>query len=345
MQPLISIIVPVYNVEKYINKCMDSIINQSLKDIEIIMIDDGSTDRCPEILDKYALEDNRIKVIHQKNAGQGAARNKGIDAAKGQFVCFVDADDWIEHNFCELMFNNLQKNNADIIICGRIINYEDSNNRYFIKLDNKITQFIDNDFEEYIKSGNFFDNTLVVTNKIYKLEMIKAINLKFKDVNEIGSEDTIFNYQILTVTSKIVTIEQCLYNTLARNGSTMRTYRPGYMMRIANLVEYLDKWSMQNNYNLYMRCIPYIVIHFIQRNYQIISNYSDSKIIDFSNELKAACKINEFKKVIKWMVYKDYWYEGLKKRNFKITGILVFKIFSVFTLMGLYRLSAKILNN
>lgn len=114
----ISIIVPVYNVESYICKCVDSILVQSYKQIEIILVDDGSPDRCPEICDEYARKDKRIKVIHQENGGLSAARNSGIKVASGEYISFVDSDDYIDSDFIEQMYTCAEETNADIVCCG-----------------------------------------------------------------------------------------------------------------------------------------------------------------------------------------------------------------------------------
>ncbi|MCI5606734.1 MAG: glycosyltransferase [Treponema sp.] len=117
MTPKISIIVPVYNVEKYLKRCIDSILAQTFTDFECILIDDGSPDNCPAICDEYAKADKRIKVIHQENKGVSAARNAGLDTAKGEWIGFVDSDDWIEPNMYEQMLGSVNKN-VDVIICS-----------------------------------------------------------------------------------------------------------------------------------------------------------------------------------------------------------------------------------
>ena len=119
MNPKISIIVPIYNVEKYLPKCIDSIINQTLENIEIILVNDGSTDSCAEIIESYANKDNRIKVIHKKNGGQSSARNMGLDIAKGEYIGFVDSDDWLHYDMYENMYKSIKKVNSDLCVCGR----------------------------------------------------------------------------------------------------------------------------------------------------------------------------------------------------------------------------------
>lgn len=118
MLPKVSIIVPVYKAEKYLNRCVDSILAQTLTDFECILIDDGSPDNCPAICDEYAKKDSRIKVIHQKNSGVSAARNRGIDEANGDWIGFVDSDDWIDSKTYETAFNYTKSNSVEIVQWG-----------------------------------------------------------------------------------------------------------------------------------------------------------------------------------------------------------------------------------
>lgn len=115
---MISVIVPIYNVEKYLPKCLDSLISQTYRDIEIILVDDGSPDRCPEICDVYARKDGRITVIHQKNGGESVARNTGVKAAKGEYLGFVDPDDWAAQDMFEKMLDAMVENQADLVTVG-----------------------------------------------------------------------------------------------------------------------------------------------------------------------------------------------------------------------------------
>ena len=114
--PQISVVVPVYNIEKYIHKCIESLIHQSMKDIEIILVDDGSFDKTGEICDSYAKCDNRIIVIHKSNEGLSSARNVGIEASNSDYIMFVDGDDWVEANFCELPYNYAKNKNVDLVL-------------------------------------------------------------------------------------------------------------------------------------------------------------------------------------------------------------------------------------
>ena len=114
MKPLVSIIVPIYKVEPYLRRCLDSIVNQTYTNLEIILVDDGSPDGCPQICDEYAAKDNRRVVIHKENGGLSDARNAGLDSCKGEYVSFVDSDDWVDEKYIEILLNLATKENADV---------------------------------------------------------------------------------------------------------------------------------------------------------------------------------------------------------------------------------------
>lgn len=119
MNPLVSIIVPVYNVEQYLPKCIESIINQTLSNIEIILVNDASTDSSGEIINEYAKKDKRITTIHKQNGGQGSARNEGLKIAKGKYVGFVDSDDWIDKDMYESLVSKAIKEDSNLVVCNR----------------------------------------------------------------------------------------------------------------------------------------------------------------------------------------------------------------------------------
>lgn len=118
MKPKVNIIVPVYNVEKYLVRCMESLLNQTLKEIEIILVDDGSPDNCPQMCDEYARRDSRVKVIHKSNAGLGYARNSGLDVAVGEYIAFVDSDDYVDTSMYATLWNEARASNADVVFCN-----------------------------------------------------------------------------------------------------------------------------------------------------------------------------------------------------------------------------------
>jgi glycosyltransferase involved in cell wall biosynthesis len=170
--PTISVIIPVYKVELYLRQCINSILAQTYSNLEIILIDDGSPDDCGKICDEYAKKDNRIKVIHKKNEGLSEARNSGIDTATGEYLTFVDSDDWIEIDMIEVLYNNLVNNNADISCCGYAMVYTNST-KY---LNNEKNLVLDK--EQAIKE--IFVNKKLNTffwGKLYKKHIFNKIRL------------------------------------------------------------------------------------------------------------------------------------------------------------------------
>ncbi len=147
----VSIIVPVYNVEKYLKRCLDSLISQTLKDIEIICVNDGSKDNSDKILEEYARKDSRIIIINQENQGISVARNNGMDIAKGKYVGFVDSDDWVDSDFFEKLYNAAEKNNAQMAVCS-IIRLNEYRSKKYLTLKNET---VTEDFKENIFKRSF----------------------------------------------------------------------------------------------------------------------------------------------------------------------------------------------
>ena len=173
----ISIIVPVYNVEKYLNRCFDSILNQTFTDFELILVDDGSTDNSGIICYEYKTKDNRIKVIHKENGGLSSARNAGLDIARGKYIGFVDSDDFINKDMYKILFDTIQANNSDMVICDYYKVNEDDINKFRnlkcncenIKIKNlNNLESIDNLF----LTGEKF---IYAWNKLYKRELFNDL--------------------------------------------------------------------------------------------------------------------------------------------------------------------------
>lgn len=213
---LVSVIVPVYNVEKYLDRCIESIINQTYKNLEIILVDDGSPDNCPKMCDNWAKKDKRIKVIHKENGGLSDARNIGINNATGDYIAFVDSDDFIDKEMYEKLLQNLIRTNSDISICSMIYYYE---NDQIKELKNNDTSFfIYDDIKKYdnLFNENFL-NFVVVWNKIYKKEIFKKLRFPKGKINE----DTFLAHKILNLSNKIVYSKEKLYYYVQREESIM----------------------------------------------------------------------------------------------------------------------------
>ena len=200
----VSIIVPVYNREKYLNRCLNSLVNQTMKNIEIICIDDGSFDSSAKILKDYALQHTNIQVITQNNKGVAAARNIGINAARGEYIGFVDSDDWVQDNFFEKLYNAAKTENADIA-AGGIIRLDKLHKKQFLKYNKRI---ISENLEERLTLC-YYPNKSYVWNKIYKSSFLRDNNLIFEEGRIY--EDIIFTPQALYFSDKCIFVHDTNY--------------------------------------------------------------------------------------------------------------------------------------
>lgn len=210
----LSIIVPIYNVEKYLSKCIESILNQSYINFELILINDGSPDNSSQICDEYAKKDDRIIVIHKANGGVSSARNAGIDIATGKYIGFVDPDDYIENNMYELMVNKIEKYKSDIAICG--YDYINENytieRHYHIQQDEILTQkqFMSMQFDMPPTIRHGVVNKLFIAKTLKKIRFPEGIN---------SSEDVYVLAEYAKFIKKAVFIHKPLYKNLVRSGS------------------------------------------------------------------------------------------------------------------------------
>lgn len=178
--PKVSIIVPVYNVEKYLDRCMRSLLGQTLKDVEIIMVDDGSPDGCPALCDEYARRDARVKVIHKQNAGLGYARNTGLDVATGEYVAFVDSDDYVDLEMYEKLYVTAIRTESDVVYCGfnrfysenKVIHYTNVNSEHVYKGED-VNQLLLDFISSSPKCKKDWKYEMSVWHSIYKREIIK----------------------------------------------------------------------------------------------------------------------------------------------------------------------------
>lgn len=208
----ISVIVPVFNAEKYLKMCLNSLVSQTLKNIEIICIDDGSTDNSLATLDKFKSKDDRIKIIKQKNYGVSMARNNGISEAQGEYIGFVDADDWVDKDFFEKLYNAAQKYNADIATAGyyrrgKILRSKKLN----YKKEEKITNPTEKIKAVYIPKWNY------IWNKIYKRESLLKIDIPFE--NGRYYEDMIWLVKVIYSLNSLVTVPNIFYHYRKNEGS------------------------------------------------------------------------------------------------------------------------------
>ena len=217
MEKLISIIVPVYNVEKYLKRCVDSILAQTYKNLEVVLVNDGSTDNSGVICDEYAKEDTRIKVVHKENGGVSTARNVGLEVATGECIGFIDSDDYIEPTMFETLLSKLEKENADMVICG-FRQVQVNGVAKINKVDHNIDWSKENIIKNYFTQGIIKELMYAPVNKLYKKSLIR--NLRFCEKYRMG-EDILFLFQCIEKMNKLAYVDGVFYNYVMRENSAM----------------------------------------------------------------------------------------------------------------------------
>ncbi len=213
---LISVIIPVYNVEKYLDECVESIVNQTYKNLEIILVNDGSTDHSPQICDEWAQKDSRIKVIHKKNGGTSSAKNCAIDIAKGDYIAFIDSDDFIDDDMFELLLSNALEYSAEVSRCSYRF-YEDGKFVDSNEENDEVTTYTSAEIIDDLKiSGNLRS---IACNKLFLRKAISDV--RFNE-NLYSGEDTVFIYQVYKNVNKVVCRDVAKY-TYRQHGNHLST--------------------------------------------------------------------------------------------------------------------------
>ena len=214
--PKISIIIPVYNVERYLPRCLDSVLAQTFADFELLLIDDGSPDRSPAICDQYAAKDPRIQVFHKPNGGVSSARNLGIDHAQGSFIAFIDADDYIEPNFLEEMLNAMNRYNADLVCCGVYEGEKNDGSYAYIRKTDKDKKFTRNEMLIEMLAPDSCGSAPF--NKLYKASIIKSNQIRFPEDMKYW-EDSCFVIKYTSHCAQTAYISNVLYHYVANDTS------------------------------------------------------------------------------------------------------------------------------
>lgn len=232
-QDLISIIVPVYNVQEYLKNCINSILNQSYKNIEIILVDDGSTDESSSICDLYVTKDNRIKVIHKENGGLSDARNMGIKSARGKYITFVDSDDYLDENYVKVLYILITENNSDIA-CSRM-KKTDSLNDKIINKNEKINIYNSIDAIKEILYQRNIDNS--APSKLFKKDLFE--NILFPVGYAFEDLDTM--YKLFLQANKIVSTTNNYYLYYQRQGSILHTVKDKTINDLLTIIDNMNK--------------------------------------------------------------------------------------------------------
>lgn len=221
---LVSVVIPVYNTEPYLRQCLESIRQQTLRKIEVICVDDGSTDRSCQIITEYTKSDSRFCLVRQENSGPGIARNNGLALVSGKYVIFLDSDDWYETDFLKSMYENITRNNADICIC-RADEYDNSSNRFYSGTWMLDTECIDGNtlFGPQAISDHIFQFTYGWPwDKLYRTEFIQREELLFPPI--LNSEDLVFVFESLVAAENICILDKvCVHHRVNRADSVSNT--------------------------------------------------------------------------------------------------------------------------
>ncbi len=303
---LISIIIPVYNVEKYLAKCLDSVLNQTYKNLEIILVDDGSKDNSGAICDEYAKRDNRIIVVHQKNSGVSKARNLGMSMATGDYIGFIDSDDTIEANMYEVLLKNAIESGAEISYCGL----------KQIQLDGKI-DYSNNTLEKRVVKkeeaikGYFFDDKIKPFmyspwNKIFSKKILEKV--RYREDIAIG-EDILFVFECIKQSNYLFMEDVCLYNYVRRENSAMTSSFSDKRMHYIIAAEEIEKMCKDEFPYAVKEVSLWVYIHKLNICRQLICNPSykqkyQEEFLEYKAYLKNTKK--EYYSFLNWKRKVDY---------------------------------------
>ncbi len=329
-EPLISVLVPIYRIDRYLGICVESLINQTYKNLEIILVDDGSPDRCPEICDLYASKDERIKVIHKENGGLVSARKAALLAAKGSYIGYVDGDDWVGPGFYHSLYSSIKESDADIAIAGFSRDLFSSTKNILNAIPSGVYEgeALDSIKKQMIANGAFYRHgiTTYLWNKLFKREVIEKYQMEMDNRITIG-EDAATVYPAIMVSKKIVITDNCAYHYRQREDSMLKTAtnHNNEYLKVMYLHDYMKQslkgWS--EKYDLLRQTDDLILSTFIIRsggtlkddgglaNFPFDVDFSDKKLAvygagTFGQQLVRRLK-NENRCTITTWVDDDYW--------------------------------------
>ena len=313
MNKLVSIIIPVYNVEKYLAECIESVLRQTYQNIEILLIADGSPDNSGKICDKYAKKDSRVRVIHKQNGGVSSARNVGLEQANGEYITFVDGDDFIAKSYIEELYKTLENANADLSFCK----YDHYNGLGFeeikegfptnLVVDKNDQSFIDFFCRFFTNKNNFCGSSCRV---LYKKSVLQ--DLSFNENVKI-SEDLLFLLQAIFNAKKLVFLDKALYHYRVAQGSACHSYKKNFLKSQAELhsgikviFEQIENQKTIKLFNTYSALLCYYLfsneIKYREKEWKHnIQEIRDCKLYEYFN-LKNGLKIQTVKSQIKFLI-------------------------------------------
>ena len=316
VQPKVSIIIPVYNVEKYLSRCLDSLTSQTLKDIEIILVDDSSTDTSPALCDEAASKDERIKVIHKENAGAGMARNSGLEIASGEYIGFVDSDDYVDENMYSFMYGKAKEYDADLVMSS--VMFVDGN---IFGKEGQIS------LETYFDSDTLFSTPekikelrlgiagalpchkddsrygMSVWKNLFKRSVIEENNLKFMSEREILSEDALFVMDFAKCAKKAVGIKEAFYYYCRNEFSISKSYKKDRLEKSLIFVNEVEKRLKDDispdEYGIYLGRFIQAICRVVCSQEIMYANKNKIKYKELRQRLKTICTDKKTSAVLK----------------------------------------------
>lgn len=346
--PKVSIIVPVYNTDKYLKQCIDSLTSQTLKEIEIVIVDDGSKEECAKLCDELAEKDARIKVVHKVNGGLGFARNTGIENSCGEYVGFVDSDDYVDVSMFQALYDAAAKYDADLVISG--ITFVDGNTF------GKTGEYIE---KNYFENDTVFENNEIkklllgvvgalpnepddsrygvsVCKNIFKRALFEEKNIRFFSEREIISEDTLFMVDYIKEVKKAVGIKGAFYRYRRNDESLSKSYKPNRFEKILVFLKELElhiKDSFKKEeYQLYLDRLTQGYARISCSQEILNAKYKKIKYKELRKRLKTICN----NQMIVDSLKKYPWYK-LPKKQAAFAGAMKYKLYFLQKLMVLLR--------
>jgi len=259
MPPLISVIIPVYNAEKYIIRCLESISAQTYQNLEIIAVNDGSADGSLALLREYAGRDPRLRIIDRPNTGQGRARSDGVNAARGEYVSFADADDRAEPELLAKLYDACEKNAAELSCCNFCCVYDSGELSPPVLSPGVSIVDVAADMAGYLEAYLYCDEAAgmmgaFLWGKLWKREILTGNGLVFREVSEVCAEDALLIFQAIPYIKKVAIVDEILYYYYLSQNSTTRTYQADMILRWRRLVNYLEETLRE--FGIYERVLP-----------------------------------------------------------------------------------------
>lgn len=314
--PIVSIVVPVYNVEQYLEQCLDSLVNQTLSEIEIICVNDGSTDRCGEILKRYQEKDLRIIVVEQKNQGLSGARNMGMQYAQGKYIMFVDSDDWIDVDTCKNVVEVAEDKQADLVFWSYIREFEDVSKEKLLfwedgklfekeQVKNQLQRRICGLLGEELSRPDYANAFETAWGKLYLTERLLNNKILFVDTKEIGTEDALFNLYALEHIERAVYVKRCFSHYRKTNqGSLTSNYKCQLFAQWKNLFDKMEQYIEQNKLS--------------QDYYDALDNRRALSLLGLGlNVMSAEFSFIKKRKLIRDILHDERYQNAYKKLEFK----------------------------